>query len=411
MSKRQQRRQQGAAWTDQNADDERNRSSSLRDVTAQGYGLNIAPNQQRIVAKPVSIFDITPDLAQPRRTIPSRIRQTWDGNPHNVKQVLMVWWGEAQRERGESAGKDELPIDLGAYLTCGHAERAEDDDATTEAAGPLERSLLQIIMLAASIRRDGLINPVTVEQGQKDRYRLETGERRWLAYHLLHAWFDGHDGRPDEREEWGTIPARVVEKFDVWRQASENNARDDLNAIGKARQFAVLMMDLRGMENFRPFASFEIEQDYYAQVAEMASPYGSRDQLLNAMGINSPSVLTRLRHFLRLPYEIWRGADDYNLTEELLEELYELAKEDEARAIERFRDIIRIKNIQIQSGQTKRRAPPTEPGSRRHFSLVLRLVKQAGEGKKRSNQQALKRLHELREWIDEQEQIIAELES
>ncbi|TVR22814.1 MAG: hypothetical protein EA396_05350 [Anaerolineaceae bacterium] len=411
MSKREQRRQQGAAWTDQTTDEGRNASSSLRDVTAQGYGLNIAPNQQRIIAKPVSIFDIQPDLAQPRRTIPSSIRTAWDGDPKGVKALFMVWWGEVQRERGEAAGKDELPFDLGAYLESGQTERTADEDATHEASGPLERSLLQITMLAASIRRDGLINPVTVEQGKNSRYRLETGERRWLAYHLLHAWFDGHDGRPDEREEWDTIPARVVEKFDVWRQASENNARDDLNGIGKARQFAVLMMDLRGMENFRPFSAFENEQDYYAQVAEMASPYGSREQLLNALGINSPSVLTRLRHFLRLPHEIWRGADDYNLSEEILEELYGIARQDVDKAIQRFREIIHVKNVRIQSGQTKRKAPPTEPGTRRHFTLVLRMMKQAGKGKKQSNQQALKTLAELRDWVDEQERIIRKLDS
>lgn len=409
MSKRKQRREQGASWTD----DEAGRGTqSLQDITAQGYGLNIAPTQQRIVARAISIFDIHPDPAQPRRTIPSRIREVWNGNPNSVKELLMVWWGEIQRERGEAQGVEEAPFDIGTYLEGGQTERAEQEDGTYS-AGPLEQALFNIIMLAASIRRDGLTNPITVAHIGGGTYRLETGERRWLAYHLLHAWFDGHDGRPDEGARWESIPARVMDEIDVWRQASENNARDNLNIIGKARQYAVLMMDLHGMDAFRSIQTFGSDREYYAQSADLSTPLGKRETLLNALGVSSPSVMTRLRHMLKLPDEIWQGGDDYNLPEDVLEKLYQIAIRDRRQAIERFYEIIQQSSQKadgVRSGFVVDEAH-IAPGSKRHFSTLLRHVNRAGSGKEDQNQEALKALRELRIWLEEQEQRIEKFTS
>lgn len=404
MSKRKQRREQGASWTD---DDPNRGTQSLQDITAQGYGLNIAPTQQRVVARPISIFDIQPDPAQPRRTIPSRIREAWNGNPASVKELLMIWWGEIQRERGQVRGMDESPFDIGAYLEGGHTERIEDEDWQYP-LGALEQALFNIIMLAASIRRDGLTNPITVVHTGNGSYRLETGERRWLAYHLLHAWFDGHDGRPDESSRWESIPARVMDQIDVWRQASENNARDNLNVIGKARQYAVLMMDLHGIDSFRNIQTFPTDREYYAQSADLATPLGKREMLLNALGVSSPSVMTRLRHMLKLPDEIWQGGDDHNLPEDVLEKLYQLAIRDRKQAIERFYEIIQQpyqKSDGVRAGYVVEEEH-IAPGSKRHFSTLLRHVNRAGNGKAEQNQEALRALQELRMWLEEQEERI-----
>ncbi len=405
MSKRKQRRESGAAWTEEDGGAQ---TQSLREITAQGYGLNIAPTHQRIVARPISIFDIMPDPAQPRRTVPSRIRTAWDGQATSVKNMLMVWWGEVQRERGRTANTEEVPFDIGAYLSGGKTERTEADD-TTYKPGALEDTLMKIIMLAASIRRDGLTNPITVVHMGNNQYRLETGERRWMAYHLLHAWFDGHDGRPDEGEKWEVIPARVMDEIDVWRQASENNARDNLNPIGKARQYAVLIMDLHGMEGFRAINTFRNEREYYAQAADLTAPYGKRETLLNALGVSSPSVMTRLRHLLQLPDEIWQGGDDYNLPEDMLEDLYHVAKKDPQKAIEKYREIVLFKNTSEQSkASTMPESIISEPGTKKHFSVLLRSIIKAGHGKTKDNLQALKSLREMREWLEEQENRIKE---
>jgi hypothetical protein len=113
----------------------------------------------------------------------------------------------------------------------------------------------------------------------------------------------------------------VVDTPNVWRQAAENNARDNLNVIGKARQLAILMMDLLVEESsfeFHPFSAFENEREYYAQVADgrvYPIPDGKTELLLSAMGLKNPVQIRQIRKALRLPDEIWRVADDENWTE------------------------------------------------------------------------------------------------
>src|SRR6185295_9968390 len=105
-------------------------------------------------------------------------------------------------------------FDLQAYLE-GEGDQTGDDYKR----GPIETSFLHIVNLAASIRRDGLTNPITIAPLDMEAFRVETGERRWMAYHLLYAFFDGKDGRADERELWRKIPARNIGQASVWRMA------------------------------------------------------------------------------------------------------------------------------------------------------------------------------------------------
>jgi len=173
-----------------------------------------------------------------------------------------------------------------------------------------ESALMDIIVLAASIRQDGLTNAITViRQGTK--YLIETGERRWMSYHLLYTVYG---------DKWRYIPARIVPEHNVWRQASENNARQELNAIAKARQLAILVMDTyhqTGAE-FLPITAFEHEKDYYAQVADGIQwrilP-GDTQKILTFLGLNNPVQLRQYRALLRIDYEVWDFADDNNITE------------------------------------------------------------------------------------------------
>src|SRR5690606_4780692 len=131
--------------------------------------------------------------------------------------------------------------------------------------GPIESALIRVIDLSASIRRDGLTNPITIadEDGQ---FIIETGERRWLAYHLLYWRLNTLNN--DDQHDWSRIPAHVVDELSIWRQASENNARADLNAIGKARQLALLLMDIFVQEGvqFEHLDNYQNDQTFYAQV-------------------------------------------------------------------------------------------------------------------------------------------------
>jgi hypothetical protein len=238
----------------------------------------------------------------------------------------------------ENERRRHAQFDLRAYL-----EGENDVTGDDYKRGPVETSFLRIVMLASSIRRDGLTNPITVAPLGMDAFRLETGERRWLAYHLLHAFFDGKDGRPDEREFWRKIPARNIGESSVWRMANENNVRSDLNAIAKARQLALLLIDLysRRGNTFRGYAeivqSSDCDRAFYAQVAdgdEFPILRGTGDQILNAMGFTSKSQLREHRQLLVLPDPVWQWADDLNWAQGRLRQLIQKAGKDQKLLIE-----------------------------------------------------------------------------
>ena len=350
----------------------------------------------------LSIFHIIPDPTQPRRAVPSAIRQHWDGTPQGVATLFQKWWEAIQNER-------QGAFHLGAYLEENDLVRETDGNIK---AGPLEESILTLISLAVSIRRDGLTNPITVAPigGQ---YRLETGERRWLAYHLLYAWFDGTNSKPDEREQWEKIPCREVESVNVWRQASENSARANLNTIARARQFSLLLMDLyAGQRQFQPLTAFAHERQFYAQVRELNTPAGKSEMLLNAMGVKNRSSLAKLRAMFDLPNEAWQSGDDENWSEEWL---YEMARMEQEKVLERMEQL-RENTAQLreaQGGNPDEDAliqhamdlenDKDQPGSKRHFARLTRLVENAGKGKYRTNIEALKAVRDLQMWLNEQE--------
>jgi len=295
MSKRKQRRESGASW----AGDDGNQSTSLQDFTAQGYGLDLKPSV-RIVARPFDIFTIRPNTTQPRRAVPSSVRlAVGDENP---VELLEHWINQTDG------------VDIEGILD-------GDEDAQRPAQPDAQSAnLLRVVDLAATIKRDGLTNPITVTKTTDHEHIIETGERRWLAYHLLNIHYPG--------ENWSEIPARTMDNLSVWRQASENNARDDLNAIGKARQLALLLMDLYGWEQFQPIEAFDHEQDFYAQVADGEQwrvPRGAGTKILQVMGLSNTSQLRQYRAILRVPSDFWTHADDHDLTEF---EIREAAKRD-----------------------------------------------------------------------------------
>jgi ParB-like nuclease domain len=269
---------------------------SITEADAALYGAVNLTGTDRIKVKKLSIFDIYPDLAQPRRAIPSAARVQWSGTSNTVTEMLIAWWELAQAECGHD-------IDL-RNLVIGDSESQRPEESK-----PIEASLLALADLAASIFSDGLTNPITVAKHQ-ETYRLETGERRWLAYHLLR-WLTGD-------HQWENIPARVVDQVDIWRQAAENNARQNLNAVGRARQYAILMMAFYPDQAFNPHHECPSDRAYYAQALNLDMPYGQGQKILSTMAITSRSQLTTYRKTLAVADEIWMQADDENWPESKL---------------------------------------------------------------------------------------------
>ncbi|MEO1288706.1 MAG: ParB/RepB/Spo0J family partition protein [Chloroflexota bacterium] len=263
------------------------------------------------------INSIIPNQTQPRRAIPSSVRQYWSGLPDSdsMGHFFQKWLEEVNLERG---GDERFPLD--DYLSGNDTPRVATIDKEDELEqfpsqkiGPKEQSLLKVVELASSIKRDGLINPISIAQNDR-LWEIETGERRWLAYHLLNWHFGGND--------WEKIPARQVDTINIWRQSNENNVRADLNAIAKARQFALLLMDiLSEQHNFQSYNPNDHEQNFYAQVADgnqYRVPRSRGEELLNAMGLENPVQLRQHRALLRLPQAVWEWADDLNWTESFI---------------------------------------------------------------------------------------------
>lgn len=289
---------------------------TFESVDRKGYGGPLLEKlDKHINARPIPIAEIHPDPKQPRRTIPFAVRERWNAS---MDSLFETWKNEIDRERGDS------DFDIQELLA------VEGDEVRNPNPKPLEASLLGVIDLAASILRDGLTNPITIVRN-KNKYFLETGERRWLAYHLLHQQM--------QDDQWAKIPARVMDEFSVWRQAGENNARDNLNAIGRARQFALLLMELYREENieFDPFdKTGESDRSFYAQVADGEKwriPRGKAELLLNAIGLKSVRQLSQYRALLNLPDAAWIIADDSNLSEYRLRYILEM-KLDESATLE-----------------------------------------------------------------------------
>jgi hypothetical protein len=214
------------------------------------------PDSGRVVARPTAIHLIWADVKQPRRAIPINIRLHWDGNPANVRELLTDWQRVADKEAGAA-------LDVVGLLN-GEGEGLNADNFPSVA-----QEFLALVRLAQGIKADGLINPITVIESD-GKLLIESGERRWLAFHLLHM----HLG-----EQWAKIPAAKGNTNDsVWRQASENTQRRALNAIGMARQIALLIMAARGTPPMASGTQYQEYEDvvkngvsdrrFYAQVAD-----------------------------------------------------------------------------------------------------------------------------------------------
>jgi hypothetical protein len=411
------------------------------------FGLIGEVDKSRHKAMPINIFQIYPNPTQPRRTIPHKIRERLREG-QSVSDIFADWVAEVEKERGKPFPLEDylnekfLPAEFDA-----NADRpGYDEHGEPLAVAPMERKLMELIELAVSIRKDGLTNAITVVRVKPTRYEIETGERRWLAFQLLYHYL------PDERDAFNQIAARTVEKINVWRQAAENNARADLNAISKARQLAILVMDLLYTEaeiEFTPYYEFQNDQAYYAQVAdgeEFRIPRGSADMLLNATGFKNKRQLRDYRALLRLPARVWKIADDLNWSERFLRDMLAAAHGDEDLLIRNAEWQAQREGYTVPMGTVKKPKithiptpgvpdpdaesvifvqqpgviqaleseaagqvqlrPERALGSQQYFSHFVRVLKKAGPGNREATEAALEEIHEMRRWLEEQEALL-----
>ena len=249
---------------------------SAETVSNRIFG-NLSADDGREVIKPFSIDKIMADMRQPRRIVPLKVRDKWDGTPEVVGAILQRWIDLASEEWGQK-------IDVPAMLKVG-ADDIEELPSADEF--PIAHGLFQVIALAGSIKRQGMVNAITIIE--RGRYHLiETGERRWLAHHLLRACF-GND--------FAKIKAKVV-TGDVWMQAAENGSRSPLNAISMARQLALLIMDMYPAENFDELHELvlpgECDRVFYAQANRLRVRRGFGQRVREVTGLKSPAQVSQI---------------------------------------------------------------------------------------------------------------------
>lgn len=265
----------------------------------------------RVVARPTAIDKIWADARQPRRAVPVSVRGNWTGDPASVAGLLATWQAQADAAAGTSVNTLEIVMGKGEGL---------------EADGwpALAQEWVALARLAASIRVEGLINPISVVAVGK-RMLIESGERRWLAYHLLNALLGKYE----------QIAAIRVDGTDyVWRQARENTARRQLTAIGMARQFALLLMAAREEMGQGTYLAFEegaqggCDRWFYAQVSDgnvHRIPKGWAERIESTMGLGKVQ-LSQYRDLLALTGDnavddaLWTRADLENWSENALRE-------------------------------------------------------------------------------------------
>lgn len=354
----------------------------------------------------LSINKLQADLSQPRRSMPSFLYKAWDGSADQVGALFEKWLQAVNEERGSN-------LQLRAYFNVADSERT-DENARDTINQSLEADFMAVVDLAVSIRRDGLTNAITVARNG-ETYLIETGERRWLAFHLLNLLFQDED-----EARWQNIPARIVEKVNIWRQANENNVRADLNAIDKARQFALLLMDLlqeRG-EQFKTMhetvQNGGSEYDFYTQVSngdQHRVPRGRGEQIINAMGLKNIRQLSYYRNLLSLPYEAWLIADDYNLTERALRDCLQMANNDPYYIVALVKDMVKQGDTDKHTTTPKPRTAPRKKSQAnddeifgyRDFSknarTVQRYIGKAGKLKNDEKRDALQKINAMRQWL------------
>ena len=348
-----------------------------------GAELNAAP------VDPVGLplRDIWPDPAQPRRAMPAELRDAWlRGVP--IHDVLERW----------EVAAHAAAIDARQPLRWKHIIDQEDDptplneNETGREADlpPVAVAWLTLVRLAGSIHQVGLEQPVTVypvDQG----YCLIVGERRLLAFHLLHKL--GYEG-------YSHIPAIKRQEAGVWRQAFENGARQDLNAVSKARQLALLLMALNPGAA-RPFtAQGQPDQRWYAQAADLRVPYGRAEAVATVLGLKNPRQLRRYRALLTLPGEVWELADAHNWPEGRLRGMIKAADGDSDQ-------LVRIARIDagLETFQQSRPDPAQKAVEQVVHKLeVIRQIKPSKQWSRQQREAVRQAIQDARRQLDELEQ-------
>jgi ParB-like chromosome segregation protein Spo0J len=300
----------------------------IKHVEREANELPFPLNSATITYLPAML--VRPDPVQARRVLPEAIHYRFHEGKLTAVQALHELVRAAQLAARQHGRPFTNVIDLLADLSGG--EDADSDTANAPKYTPEETLVRDLVTLAATLRDDGQINPLTVidvSQGATRLFRIETGERRYWASWLGQEFLPGYSGD-------GTLPCVIIKntQASVFRQARENTARAGLSAIAMARQAALLLMAVHGV----PKPDYAVSNDFYRQALDLdlRDKREFTDAILTAMGGISRSYFSRLKRLLSLSDEAVELADRYELDEAQLRYVLLLAPEDHAEMIKQI---------------------------------------------------------------------------
>jgi hypothetical protein len=272
---------------------------SAASLTRQVTGFDKVLSEAKESELPVNV--IGPDPAQPRRAMPADLRAAWVAAAAPTDVLFKQWAELALEQHPHVLGWEQV-------INPPNDQRPADDDEFMDGPNmtrtPIAALWMKLVHLAADIHAAGLQQRIVVYKvGPKD-YRLLIGERRLLAYLLLN--WQGYGG-------YTNIPSLVVDGYDPVAQAIENGSREDLNAIERARQLAILLLHFNGVT-----PPTDPDWDWYAQAADAKQyrvPRGKADLVMRACGFTGKQEIMRYRKLLTLPTELSNLADQYSLAE------------------------------------------------------------------------------------------------
>ncbi len=218
-----------------------------------------------------------PDRFQPRRLLPTSLRQAFYSTKIDCYQAARQW------------------LEIGRQDPAVQAE--------------VER----LLAMGGSFAEHGQIKPVTgmwVESANGAYvFQIETGERRFWAACLQYV-LKNEPEEPFLRVEVVSNPTRT-------RQVLENRHAEPPSAVGQACEIAALILAEQRIE---PQPGTQDEFDYFRQVHDKRMPAGLWDTLQPIMQLTRPRM-EQLLAILRLPTPLLDLADRHRLPERVLREV------------------------------------------------------------------------------------------
>jgi hypothetical protein len=268
---------------------------------------------------------VRPNPLQARRVLPDRVYQDFHAERVTPTQALR----EVVKLAKIAAKQNGRPFDNVLDLL----GNPEDDNAPEPSSlTPVEQLLRDLTNLAVTIRDDGQVNPLTVvdaSDGGIQKFRIETGERRYWATWLLKDFIPGYQGD-------GMIPCIIIpqERESPFRQAKENTTRAGLNAVAMARQIALLLLYVHGYE----MPTGPVPMDFYRQALEL-DLRGKREYtetVYSSLGGISKALFSEYKSLLKLCDDAIELADRHDIEASLLTRITQLEDEDQIELIQQI---------------------------------------------------------------------------